>query len=142
MKKEISEDVCVCVYAWCACICVWGILVSTLSHLKTHYLLKSGFLRENIISVQLEATDKKSILLCIGATSGIVLQLLYSLSASDFGREKRAISIFNICITRFPISIKSHIRRTKILYSSEVKLYMRMTNFYCSITYIIFERDE
>ena len=42
----------------------------------------------------------------------------------------RQYQIFNICITRFQISIISHISWTEILYSLEIKLYGRMTNFY------------
>ena len=55
--------------------------------------------------------------------------------------KKGQYQIFNICITRFPISMKSHIHWTERLYSSEIKLYMRMTIF-TDIWQNIFEREE
>ena len=54
--------------------------------------------------------------------------------------KKGQYQIFNICRTRFPISMKSHIHWTKRLYSSEIKLYIRMTIFYWNLTEYFWKR--
>ena len=55
--------------------------------------------------------------------------------------KKGQCQIFNICITRFPISMKSYIDWTERLYSSEIKLYMRITIF-TEIWQNIFETEK